>query len=191
LGHGVVGHDAPWMFDASGTPFDPDKARWHVAAAEQTDPITLVLPDQPFPGAEISAHLLARAANDIGLEVKVRLEDHGDDWHLRMARSALCGDVSFAAQNLSVTRQFETSWATPESALQFAYHLQSARAVKDPKARKAGFTKAASIMAREGNLLLPLWANEIYAHSSALACPNIDSMGHTNLSSILKGWWFS
>ena len=191
LGHGDIGDDAPWMFDRSVALFDQDKARWLVGTAGGRGPIKLALPDQTFPSAEIAAHLVARAAGDIGLDIEVLGHDHGTEWHLKMARSALCGDASFAAEHPSGFPACKTGWATPDLGLEFARKVQTARSIQDLETQGIRLAGAAGIFAREGGMFLPLWANDIYAHSTSLAHPNKNQTDQINPAAILKSWWFS
>ncbi len=191
LGHGSVGHDAPWFIEPSVSPYDPDKARWHRAASGLSGPVTLALPDQDFPGAKATASLVARAASDIGLDVRVQALADSTDWHLLVGQGNGYGDAHFAAHYMPQSGVCETGWVTTKAAERFSAQVQAARCTSDESIQNAQMSNAARTLARDGGMLLPIWANDLFAHATVLARPTEALSGHPSAVRILDSWWFS
>lgn len=188
LGHGDIGQDAPWRFEGAVPSHDPDRARWHIRAADVAGPVTLAVAQGAGPGADVVADLVARAAQDVGLKVVVQT-DGNDDWDLKLAQGSGSGDASFAAQYMCDAGSCDTGWTRSNKARVFDEDVRVARSLGDGAARDAGFADAARTLVRDGALILPLWATDLYAHSNALKSP-AEPLG-TSPSDILTRWWFA
>ena len=201
LGHGSVGNDIPVHPDQTGTnssPFDPVQAARLYRQSGHSGPIPLTLDATAFPGAIEAAQLIAANAAQAGFEIALSPALDSNTWPI--TPPATWTATQWAARpsetliyDIAFTRHSgwnETAWTNAPSAQDFDAQVAAARATRDVDTRLHHLHHARTLLQRYSGALIPLWANDIQAHTSTVTGPSAaaSGLGHTRIP---ERWWFA
>ena len=205
LGHGAVANDHPigpanqyYAADLEQNSYDPDKAKALLKEAG-VDNLTVDLSaaNAAFPGAVDAAQLYQASAKAAGINLNVVQEPDDGYWSNVWLKKPWCAcywsgrateDWMFSTAYESGVPWNDTGWENAR----FQELLLSARAELDSAKRKEQYTEMQMLMSAEGGTVIPIYANYVDAHSSALA--NSGTIGNTfqmDNSRFAERWWFS
>ncbi|RJL20760.1 ABC transporter substrate-binding protein [Paracoccus siganidrum] len=205
-GYGSIANDQPlsdaYPFHHPELPqhaYDPDQAR---ALLRKAGAEGLVIPlhvaETPFSGATDMAQLYAEQASQAGITVEIRREpDDGywsnvwgkrpmfaTNWTGRISEDVM---LTLAYSRESIGSWNETNWDNDA----FNTALTAARGEKDEQKRKELYWECQSLIAEDGGMIAPLWADFLDAVS--------DKIGHGELARdweldgvrAAERWWFT
>jgi len=180
LGYGKVANDQPipsydpnFAADIPQRPYDPDKAKFHIARSGHSGPIELQVSDGAFPGAVAAAEVFQASAGKAGVEIKVLRVPADGYWKNVWMKVPFCAsywsgrptaDLVFSAAYTTASPWNETSWKSPK----FDQILLAARAEADAAKRKPMFHDLQVMVYEDGGELIPMFNNFLDAASSTV-----------------------
>ena len=204
-GYGSVGNDHPIAstqnYHASDLPqrqYDVDKAKWHLkqAGMDSLD-VQLSASDAAFGGAVDAAELYAEALRPAGINLTVKRESPDGYWdnvwmQVPWAASYWSGrptaDWMFSIGYANASNWSSTRWNHPR----FEELLIAGRAELDQAKRNDIYIEMQTIVSNEGGQVIPCFANNVDAASTALGRPE-KMAGNWELdgSRSASKWWFA
>ena len=205
LGHGKVANDHPigpanqyFAADLEQNDYDPDKAKALLKEAGM-DSITLDLSaaNAAFSGAIDAAQLYQASAKAAGININVVQEPDDGYWSNVWLKKAWCAcywsgrateDWMFSTAYESGVPWNDTGWENAR----FQELLLTARAELDSAKRKEMYTEMQMLCSKEGGTVIPMYANYVDAHSTALT--NSGTLGNVfqmDSSRLAERWWFA
>ncbi len=193
LGHGTAGNDLPVRDDSfSQRRYDPDEAARLFRAAHIDGPIRLSVEPGVFPGAHETAQLIAASARQAGIPIKVESGKMGAGWRASAWSGRPTDNWMFAAAYEPGGDFDETCWQQSPAGRQFGEFCRTARNAPDASDRLRARNHARRLLRDEGGLMVPMWANDIHAHSDRLAHPAaIGTNWRADGGKLAERWWFS
>jgi peptide/nickel transport system substrate-binding protein len=204
-GHGQVGNDNPigpaYRYFAADLPqreFDPDKARFHLKQAGLSNlKVQLSAADSAFDGAVDTAVLYREHAAKAGIDIEVVREPNDGYWSNVWKQKPWCmaywagrptADWMFSQEYAADAPENDMRWKHPR----FNELLVAARAELDEAKRREMYREMQLIVRDEGGVLIPMFANYIWATSDKVAhgeevAANYDLDGEK----VLERWWFT
>lgn len=205
-GYGAIANDQPisvaypdYNPDLPQHVYDPDKAR---ALLEKAGVAGLTVPlhaaDAPFTGAVDMAQLYAQQAAAAGITIDVQREpDDGywsniwgkrpmfaTKWSGRVSEDVM---LSLAYSRESIGSWNETSWDNAA----FNTALQAARGERDDEKRKQLYWECQSLIAEDGGLVAPVWADFLDATSDKVAHGELANDWELDGARAGERWWFT
>ena len=202
-GYGSIGNDQPissaypfFNAELEQRVYDPERARYHLGKAGLSKlEIELSAADAAFPGAVDAAVLFGDNAKQAGITINVKREPNDGYWsNVWMKKPFVaCYWPGYPTVDSIMTQAYaaggswnDTYWDNPR----FNELLLSARSELDNARRAAMYSEMQQILHDDGGLILPFFANDVFALS--------DRVGHGKLSSnydvdgrmYFERWWF-
>ena len=204
FGYGSVGNDTPigpnqlyFNTEMPDKAYDPDKAKFHLkeAGLDSVD-VTLSASDAAFAGAVDAATLYQNSAKAAGINIKVAREANdgywSDIWMKKPFTAVYWGgrptqDQAFSIAFTCGAEWNDGFWCNKE----FDALLREARAELDEDKRKQQYFKLQEIVSNEGSVVIPMFANYVYATTNKIGMPeqpasNWDMDGER----WAERWWF-
>ncbi len=205
LGHGAVGNDHPigpanqyYAADLPQTSYDPDLAK-SILADAGLDGISIDLSasDAAFSGGVDAALLYQASAAAAGIEINVVQEPADGYWSNVWQKKPWCAcywsgrateDWMFSTAYEAGVPWNDTNWENAR----FQELLLSARAELDGDKRREQYTEMQMICSSDGGVVVPMYANYVDAHSTALAnSGTIGNVFQMDSSRMMERWWFA
>ncbi len=203
-GHGALGNDHPIgsanRFHAADIPqreYDPEKARWHLKQAGQEGLKVQLHVGEIFVGAVDSAVLYREHAAKAGIELEVARVPTDGYWSNIWLKKPWC--AAYWSGRATEDWMFSTGYAAgaPWNDMQWNHErfnmlLAEARVELNDERRRELYGEMQLIVRDEGGVVIPLFANYVYAssdrlqHESSLAS-NWDLDGFR----APERWWFA
>lgn len=202
-GYGSIGNDQPissaypyFNAELDQRAYDPEQAKFYLKKAGLTKlDIELSAADAAFPGAVDAAVLFGEHAKKAGISIKVKREPNDGYWsNVWMKKPFVaCYWPGYPTVDSILTQAYaaggswnDTFWDNPK----FNRLLVAARSELDASRRGQMYGEMQQILRDEGGLILPFFANDVFATS--------DKIGHGDLSSnydvdgrmYFERWWF-
>lgn len=205
FGYGEIGNDHPigrsnpyYADDLEQTPYDPDRAKFHLkeAGLDSVD-VALSAADAAFGGAVDAALLYAEAARPAGINVEVVREPNdgywSDVWMQKPFVSVYWGGRPTEDWMFSLTYATGAAWNdTFWSNERFDTLLLEARAELDQGKRAEMYREMQNIVRTEGGAVIPLFASFVMAHSNKVAHPEVVANNWTlDGFRAIERWWFA
>ena len=203
-GSGSLGNDHPIQkADPMYNPnlpqrkYDPDKAKFHLKKAGMENlQVKLSTSEALWAGTLDAAQLYSEHAKKAGIELTVNKVPNDGYWSnvwLKHPWTASYWNSGPTADNI-LTRAYgvkstrnETHWSHPR----YNKILEEARGELDFKKAQEMYWELQKIIHEEGATVIPVFANELYAHSDKLAHGPIASNWELDGFHIIERWWFS
>lgn len=203
-GHGAVANDHPigpanqyFAADLPQNSYDPDRAKFLLAEAGMDGlSVDLSASDAAFNGGVDAALLVQASARAAGININVIQEPADGYWSnvwlkKPWVQSYYSGRVTedwmFSLAYESGVPWNESGWENAR----FQELLLSARAELDSTKRRDQYTEMQMLCSSEGGSVIPMYANYVDAHSSALAHGEIGNVYHLDSSRVIERWWFA
>ncbi len=203
FGHGTIGNDHPigpsYRYhnpDLPQTPYDPDKAKFHLKEAGLDSlKVTLSAADAAFPGAVDAAVLYQASSKPAGIELEVNKVPNDGYWADVWLKHPFCAvywggrpteDQIFSTAYADGASWNETNWSNP----QFNELLVAARAELDEDKRRAMYFDMQELVATDGGSVLPMFANFVFANSDKVAHGDMASNFDVDGERWMERWWF-
>lgn len=203
FGYGTVGNDHPigagqlyFNSEMEQKTYDPDRARSYLKQAGVTDlKVKLSVSDAAFAGAVDAGALIRESAAGAGIDVEVVREPNDGYWSnvwrkKGWSASYMAGrpveDLIFSLVFKSGVDWNESFWSHER----FDNLLAEARAELDGEKRRAMYYEMQDIVANQGGVAIPMFANYIYASRNTVGTPqklaaNLDMDG----AKFMERWW--
>ena len=204
-GHGVVGNDHPistsnryHASELEQRPYDPDKAKFYLKQAGLTEiTVPLHAADAAFGGAVDAAVLYKEHARAAGITIEVVREPNDGYWSNVWMNKPWCmcywggrptEDWMFSTAYAEGADWNDTFWSHET----FNKLLVDARAELDEAKRREMYVEMQTIVANEGGVVVPMFANNMDVLSNAVATPEvIASNWGLDGSRCTERWWFA
>ena len=205
LGHGQVANDHPigpanqyYAADIEQNSYDPDKAKFYLKEAGMDSlNIDLSAANAAFPGAIDAAQLYQASAKGAGININVVQEPDDGYWSNVWLKKPWCACYwsGRATEDWMFSTAYEMGVPWNDSFwdnARFQELLLTARAELDSGKRKDMYTEMQMLMSSEGGTVIPMFANYVDAHSTALAHgENVGNNFQMDGSRFIERWWFS
>lgn len=203
-GHGAIGNDHPIgaanRYHASDIPqrtYDPEKAKWHLKEAGQSGLKVKLHAGEIFDGAVDSAVLYREHAARAGIDIEVMKEPTDGYWSNVWLKQPWCAcywsgrpteDWMFSTAYAAGAPWNDTRWNHER----FNMILEEARVELDDSRRRELYHELQLILRDEGGVVIPLFANYIYAASDKLQhAASLGSNWDLDGFKAPERWWFS
>lgn len=205
FGYGEIGNDHPigrsnryYAADLEQTPYDPDRAKFHLreAGLDSVD-VALSAADAAFGGAVDAALLYSESARPAGINVEVVREPNdgywSDVWMQKPFVSVYWGGRPTEDWMFSLTYATGAAWNdTFWSNERFDTLLLEARSELDEVKRADMYREMQNIVRTEGGAVVPLFASFVMAHSNKVAHPEeVASNWTLDGFRAIERWWFA
>ena len=202
-GGGSLGNDVPIArADPMYNPnlpqreFDPDKAKFHLKKAGMENlKVTLSSSEAIWGGALEAAQLYSESAKKAGIELTVNKVPNDGYWNnvwLKHPWATSYWNAGPTADHM-LTRAYgaasawnETHWTHPG----FNKLLAEARGELDFNKAREMYWELQKIIYDEGATVIPVFADELYAHTDKLTHGQIAGNWEMDGYMLLKRWWF-
>jgi len=204
-GHGTPGNDSPitpantYYSDAvKPRPYDPDKAKFHLRQAGLSSlKVDLSASDSAFVGAVDTAVMFKEHAAKAGIDINVVREPTDGYWTNVWTKKpfVMCfwagrptEDWMFSQVYAKGVPYNDTHW----DHARFNQLLVEARSELDTSRRRAMYGEMQQLVADEGGVIVPMFANYITARSNKVAHgPSIGSNLDVDGWKCIERWWFA
>ncbi len=203
-GYGVVGNDHPigpgqryFNKDLKQTPYDPDKAKWHLKEAGLDSlKIDLSSSDAAFGGAVDAAILYQNSASAAGIEINVVREPNDGYWSdvwMKKPFSAVywsgrvVEDAMFTMAYQSGSSWNDTFWSNAR----FDELLLDARAELDENKRREMYYEMQALVNQDGGAVIPMFASYVFATSDKIGHDDFGSDWDVDGQRWTERWWFN
>ena len=204
LGHGSVGNDSPigpanqyYAADLPALDYDPDKARHYLkkAGLDSID-VDLSVSDGAFSGAVDAGQLYQSSAAAAGININLIQEAADGYWSNVWLKKPWCACFwgGRATENWMFATAYETGVPWNDT---FWHHdrfqdlLIQGRTELDDSRRRAIYTEMQAIISAEGATILPMFANYVDAHSTAVAHDEPGKVWGMDSARLAERWWFA
>lgn len=205
LGHGAVANDHPigpanqyFASDLEQNAYDPDKAKFFLKEAGMDSlNVSLSAANAAFAGAVDAAQLYQASAKSAGINIDVVQEPDDGYWSNVWLKKPWCAcywsgrateDWMFSTAYESGVPWNDTGWENAR----FQELLLTARAELDSAKRRDMYTEMQMLCSTEGGTVVPMYANYVDAHSSALTnSGEVGNVFQMDNSRFAERWWFS
>lgn len=204
FGYGSVGNDHPigsgqryFNSELPQTPYDPDKAKWHLSQAGMDGlQVSLSAADAAFAGAVDASVLFQNSAKSASIQIDpVREPNDGywsDVWMKKPFTAVYWSGRPAEDQMLSLTYQCGAAWNDGFWCNdRFDELLIKARSELDDAKRREMYYEMQLILNQSGSTIIPMFANYVFANSG--------KVGHSDVLGTnwdldgqrwLERWWF-
>ena len=204
-GHGRPGNDSPitpantyYADSVKPRPYDPDKAKFHLKQAGlSTLKIDLSASDSAFVGAVDTAVMFKEHAAKAGIDINVVREPNDGYWTNVWTKKpfVMCfwagrptEDWMFSQVYAKGVPYNDTHWDNER----FNKLLIEARSELDTAKRRTMYTEMQQLVADEGGVIVPMFANYITVRSTKVAHgPSIGSNFDVDGWKCAERWWFA
>jgi peptide/nickel transport system substrate-binding protein len=203
-GYGSVGNDHPigsgqrfYNKDLAQTPYDPDKAKWHLKEAGLDSlKIDLSSSDAAFGGAVDAAILYQNSASAAGIEIKVVREPNdgywSDVWMKKPFSAAYWSGRPVEDAMFATAYQTGASWNDSFwSSARFDELLLAARAELNEEKRREMYYEMQAIVNQEGGVVIPMFASYVFATTSKIGHGDLASNWDVDGQRWAERWWFA
>lgn len=205
LGHGVPGNDHPitpanryYAADLAIRAYDPDKAKYHLKQAGLTSlKVDLSAADAAFAGAVDTAVLFKEQVSKAGIDVNVVREPDDGYWTNVWTKKpfVMCywggrptEDWMFSLVYAKDAPWNDTHWSHDR----FNQLLAEARSELDEDKRRAMYGEMQAILRDEGGVIVPMYANYVFARSSKVQRGEaISKSWELDGWKCIERWWFA
>lgn len=205
FGFGSVGNDHPigegqrfYNSELEQKSYDPDKAAWYLKQSGLDSlSVSLSASDAAFGGAVDAATLFQNSAKKAGIDLKVVREPKdgywSDVWMKKPFTAVYWGGRPVEDQMFSTAYQCGASWNDSFWCNdRFEELLVKARAELDEDKRRAMYWEMQDLVANDGGVVIPMFANYVFATSDKVAhagqmASNWDMDGER----WMERWWFA
>ncbi len=205
LGHGLPGNDHPispanryYAADLPQRTYDPDKARFHLKQAGLSSlKVDLSTAEAAFAGAVDTATLFKEHAAKAGIDINVVREPDDGYWSSVWTKKpfVMCfwggrptEDWMFSLVYASGAAWNDTHWSNER----FDKLLLEARSELDETKRRALYREMQGIVRDEGGVIVPMYANYVFARSSKVARgEHIGANWELDGWKCIERWWFA
>lgn len=188
FGYGSVGNDIPvgqgqlyYNKDLEQKTYDPDKAKWYLQQSGiDSLEVSLSAADAAFAGAVDAGVLFQNSAKAAGIDLTVVREPNDGYWSdvwMKKPFSAVywsgrpVQDQMFATAYSCGADWNDSFWCHER----FEALMVEARAELDPAKRQEMYYEMQDIVANQGGVIIPMFANYVFATSNKIATP--EAMG--------------
>ena len=202
FGHGVVGNDNPigpsyqyYASDLEQTPFDPDKAKYHMKKSGLGDiTIDLSAADAAFAGAVDAAQLIQASTKKAGININVVREPNDGYWSNVWGKKPWCAsywggytteDTMFSTGYAAGAAWNDTEWDNE----QFEKLMVEARAELDTAKRREMYGEMQKILRDDGGVITPMFANAVVARNDKVAHNEQSWVRAFDGRRIMERWW--
>jgi len=204
FGYGSVGNDHPigrgqrfYNSELAQTPYDPDKAKWHLKKAGLDSlEVELSAADAAFGGAVDAAVLYQNSAKSAGISVKpVRAPNDGywsDVWMKKPFSAVYWSGRPVEDQMFSTAYQTGAAWNdTFWSNERFDKLLLEARAELDENKRRQMYYEMQAIVNDDGGAIIPMFASYVFATSDKVGYGDFATNWDCDGERWMTRWWFA
>lgn len=178
LGHGSVGADVPLRHDVASSREQP---------LGRSPRVTLAVDTSGVSGAEPLLEVLNEATSKAGITLHAVAPGEPASLALRQEHGTSCEDAALAACYLPDAGAAPIGFVQPNAGWHFAKHLQHARGTPEAELRDNAYAAARRLAAKHGTRLIPVWTNDLVAHSRQLThVPEF-----SGAADITTRWWFA
>jgi peptide/nickel transport system substrate-binding protein len=203
-GQGSVANDHPigpaMQFYAADLPqriYDPEKAKWHLKqAGHGRISVPLSGAEAAFAGAVDAVSLYSERARDAGIDIKIVREPNDGYWTNVWTKKPWCacywGGRPTANEILSLgylpgAPWNDTNWKDDR----FVKLVLAGRAELNRVKRAAVYRDAQQLLSDDGGTVVPMYANYVFAASTALAHGKIAASMDMDGQKFSERWWFA
>lgn len=208
-GHGAIGNDTPISTanpyhnsDLAQRAYDPEKAKYHLKkAGYDGSAVQLSSSDAAFAGAVDAALLIKESASKSGLNIEVVREPKdgywSNVWNKKPWSACYWGgrpteDWMFTAAYMADGKWNDTAWRTGASVERFNKLVLMGRSEVDLVKRREIYYEAQALVHDDGGALIPMFANNINAHSKKLTHgPDVAANWELDGGKAAERWWFA
>ena len=176
--------------------YDPDQAKFHLKKAGMENlTVKLSSSEAIWAGAIDAAQLYSESAKKAGIDLVVNKVPNDGYWSnvwLKHSWSTSYWNAGPTADHI-LTRAYgaeaawnETMWKHPR----FNMLLNEARGELDFNKAREMYWEMQEILHEEGSTVIPVFADELYAHSDKLAHGQLASNWEMDGFHIIERWWF-
>lgn len=204
FGYGSVGNDHPigrgqryFNSELEQKAFDPDKAKWHLKQAGMDSlSVSLSASDAAFGGAVDAATLYQNSAKKAGIDIKVVREPKdgywSDVWMKKPFTAVYWGGRPVEDQSFSIAYKCGADWNdTFWCNDRFDELMVAARAVIDEDKRREMYWEMQDILANQGGVVVPMFANYVFAASDKVAHGEMATNWDMDGERWMERWWFA
>jgi peptide/nickel transport system substrate-binding protein len=204
FGYGTVGNDHPigqgqrfFNKDLKQTPYDPDKAKWHLKEAGMDSlAVSLSAADAAYGGAVDAAVLFQNSAKAAGIDLTpIREPNDGywsDVWMKKPFSAVYWGGRPVEDQMFTTAYQSGASWNdTFWSNARFDELLVSARADLDDNSRRGKYYEMQEILNQDGGAIIPMFAQYVFATSEKVGHGEFATNWDLDGERWMERWWFT
>lgn len=204
-GYGSVGNDHPigvsnrfHAGDLEQRTYDPDKAKFYLKEAGLDSlEVELSTSEAAFGGATDSAVLFSESAAAAGITINVKREPADGYWSNVWMQKPFC--TSYWGGRPTEDWMFTTAYASGASwndsyweHERFNKLLVEARSELEDSKRREMYGEMQGILRDEGSVIVPMYANYVMAHSTAVATPEkVASNWSMDGFKAVERWWFA
>ncbi len=206
-GHGAVGNDHPIgpanqylakPDDIGQREYDPDKSKFHLKKAGLDSlKIDLSSSDGAFAGAVDAAVLYQASAREAGIEINVVREAADGYWSNVWLKKPWC--ACYWSGRATEDWMFNTAYekGVPWNDSQFDHErfnklLLEARAELNSGKRRELYREMQVIVKDEGGVVVPMYANYVYASSKDVAHPEkLGNIWTMDGARMIERWWMA
>ncbi|SLN11805.1 Oligopeptide-binding protein AppA precursor [Roseovarius albus] len=204
FGYGSVGNDHPigsgqrfFNSELAQTPYDPDKAKWHLSQAgiDGLD-ISLSAADAAFGGAVDAAVLFQNSAKPAGIQIDAIREPNdgywSDVWMKKPFTTVYWSGRPTEDQMFSLTYQCGAAWNDGFWCNErFDKLLIKARSELDETKRREMYYEMQTTLNQNGSTVIPMFANFVFANTDKVGHPEqLGSNWDLDGQRWLERWWF-
>lgn len=203
FGYGAVGNDHPigrgqqfYNDELAQTPYDPDKARFHLKEAGLDSlSVSLSASDAAFGGAVDAAVLFQNSAKAAGIDIEVVREPKdgywSDVWMKKPFVAVYWAGRPVEDQMFSTAYKSGASWNDSYwSNERFDELLLKARAELDEAKRRDMYYEMQAIVNRDGGVIVPMFASYVFALSDKIQHGDMASNWDLDGERWMERWWF-
>lgn len=204
FGYGTVGNDHPisqgqrfFNTELEQKTYDPDKAKFHLkkAGLDSLD-VKLSAADVAFGGAVDAAVLFQNSAKAAGINLTpVREANDGywsDVWMKKPFSAVYWGGRPVEDQAFSIPYTCGADWNdTFWCHDKFTELLVDARAELDEDKRRQMYWEMQDILANQGGVIVPMFANYVFATNDKIAHSDLASNWDVDGERFVERWWFA
>lgn len=205
FGHGYAGNDHPigrgqryYNTELEQKTYDPDKAKWHLqqAGLDKLE-VSLSAADAAFAGAVDAGVLFQNSAQAAGIDLKVEREPNDGYWSdvwMQKPFSAVywngrpVEDQMFSTAFACGAAWNDGFWCNDR----FEELMVAARSELDTTKRQAMYFEMQEIVANNGAITIPMFANFVFATSDKISTPDVmASNWDVDGERWAERWWFA
>ena len=163
--------------------------------------VPLSVADAAFGGATDAGLLIKESAAQVGINVEVVKEPNDGYWSDVWNKKGWCAcywggrpteDWMFSAAYVNDTEWNDTDWRTGAACDRFNELVKAARAEVDTKKRREMYYECQEIVADDGGLICPMFANHISANSTKIQHEeNVAGNWEADGNKCAERWWFA
>ena len=204
FGYGSVGNDVPigsgqlyYNTDLPQKTYDPEKAKWYLKEAGMDSlKVSLSAADAAFAGAVDAAVLYQNSAKEAGIEIDVVREPNDGYWSDVWMKKPFTAvywsgrpvqDQMFATAYSCGAAWNDGFWCNEK----FEKLMVEARAELDPEKRRMMYFEMQDIVANQGSIVVPMFANYVFATNDKIGTPeDMGSNWDMDGERWAERWWY-